>query len=58
MPIISFDRWYLVLDALGGDVVMLALFSWIMGALEHLFRVPVGESTSIAITGFIDIHSS
>lgn len=36
---------------------MLELFSLIIGALEHLFRVPAGESTSMAVTGFIDIHT-
>lgn len=34
----------------GGEVVIpVVLFSLIIGALEHLFNVPAGESTSIAI---------
>lgn len=39
-----------------GRVAMPDAFSLIIGALEHLLRVPAGESTSIAVTGFIDIH--
>lgn len=41
-----------------GEVVMVVLMSLIIGALLDRFRgaAPDGESTSMAVTGFIDIR--
>lgn len=55
------NDFYRDVDVGDGDVViLLELFSLIMGALEHLFRVDTeGASTSIAvIVVFIDIQTT
>lgn len=48
-------------ELVDGEVVMVVLMSLIMGALLDRFKGPadpVGESTSMAVTEFIDIRIS
>lgn len=50
---------YLLEVLVDGDVAIVVLISLIIGALLDRFNVPPlpeGESTSIAVTGFIDIR--